>query len=123
MNKATEAFRVADNDDRIKRALKSRIASYNNEVFTTEDNVYFKEKDKLEWSGPATVIGQQGKVIFLKYGHNLRRVHMSRLIKVGEEYQSKNKHELEMVQKEDEDNIETIDEKTSLPKDHKEKLQ
>ena len=88
INKAREAFRNADNDDRIKRALKSRIASYNNEMFTAEDKVYFKEKDKLEWSGPATVIGQQGKVVFLKYGNKLRRVHMSRLIKVGEEYRS-----------------------------------
>ena len=63
---------MADNDERIKRALKSRVASYNNEMYSAEDNVYFKEKDRVEWSGPATVIGQQGKVVFLKYGYNLR---------------------------------------------------
>ena len=102
-----------------------------------------KEKDKLEWSGPATLIGQKGKLIFLKYGNNLRRVHICRLIKVGEEYQlknqhddvklyfrlkEKNQHEDEVVQQEDEDNIVSIDEETkdeqlSQPKDHKEKLQ
>ena len=89
INKAREAFRVADNDEKIKRALKSRIASYNNERFESGDKVYFKQKDKMEWSGPASVIGQQGKVVFLKYGNNLRRVHMSRIIRVGEEFQTK----------------------------------
>ena len=94
INKAREAFRIADNDERIKRALKSRIPSYNHERYSPEDNVYFKEKDKMEWSGPATVIGQQGKVVFLKYGNNLRRVHMSRIIRVGEEF-NQNKTEEE----------------------------
>ena len=88
INKAREAFRIADNDERIKRALRSRIASYNHEKYENEDRVYFKQKDKIEWSGPATVIGQQGKVVFLKYGNNLRRVHMSRIIRVGEEYKT-----------------------------------
>ena len=98
INKAREAFRNADNDDRIKRALKSRIASYNHEKYASEDKVYFKEKDKIEWSGPATVIGQQGKVVFLKYGNNLRRVHMSRIIRVGEEYRTNSQLEKETKQ-------------------------
>ena len=55
INKAREAFRVADNDERIKRAIRSRIASYTNEQFQSEDRVYFKEKDKMQWSGPAIV--------------------------------------------------------------------
>ena len=67
----------------IKRALKSRINNYTNEFYETGDKVYFKEKDKLEWSEPAVVIGHEGKVVFLKYGNNLRRVHMSKVIKVG----------------------------------------
>ena len=86
INKARDAFRVADNDERIKRALRSRISSYTNEKYETDDRVYFKEKDKMQWSGPATVIGQQGKIIFLKYGNLIRRVHMSRIIRVGNEY-------------------------------------
>ena len=89
MDKAREAFRIADNDERIKRALKSRINTYTDNYFVIDDKVYFKEKDKLEWSGPASVLGQQGKVVFLKYGNNLRRVHMSKIIRVGEEYKSK----------------------------------
>ena len=66
---------------------RGHVCNYEGSAPTTPRT---KEKDKLEWSGPATVIGQQGKVIFLKYGNNLRRVHMCRLIKVGEKYQLKN---------------------------------
>ena len=86
INKAREAFRVADNDERARRALKSRLSSYTEEHFQTEDKVYFKEIDKIQWSGPGTVIGQQGKIVFLKYGNQLRRVHISRVILVGNEF-------------------------------------
>ena len=86
IDQAREAFRKADNDEKIKRALKSRINSYTSEVFETGDKVYFKEKDKTEWSGPAVVIGHEGKIVFLKYGNNLRRVHMSKIIRLGKEF-------------------------------------
>ena len=111
INKAREAFRIADNDERIKRALKSRVSSYNHEKYSTEDRVYFKEKDKLEWSGPATVIGQQGKVVFLKYGNKLRRVHMSRIIRIGEEFQRKPQDVTKT------DDVEPIEEQPVRPND------
>ena len=53
------AFRAADNDERIKRALKARITNSNNEEFHPDDRVYFKKDKQMEWSGPASVIGQQ----------------------------------------------------------------
>ena len=90
IKRAREAFRAADNDERIKRALKSRLSSYTEEHFQTEDKVYFKENDKIQWSGPGTVIGQQGKIVFLKYGNQLRRVHISRMIPVGSEFKKVN---------------------------------
>ena len=46
---AREAFREADNDERIKRALKSRIQASNHNFFTLGDRVYFKEIKKTEW--------------------------------------------------------------------------
>ena len=66
IDKAREAFRQADNDE------KSRINSYTSEIYETGDKVYFKENDKIEWSGPAVVIGHERKVVFLKYGNKLR---------------------------------------------------
>ena len=81
IDKAREAFRQADNDEKIKRALKSRINSYTSEIYETGDKVYFKENDKIEWSGPAVVIAHERKIVFLKYSNNLRRVHISKLEK------------------------------------------
>ena len=78
IDKAREAFRQADNDEKIKRVLKSRINSYTSK---TGDKVYFKENDKIEWSGPAVVIAHERKIVFLKYSNNLRRVHISKLEK------------------------------------------
>ena len=68
----------------------------------------------MEWSGPASVIGQQGKVIFLRYGNNLRRVHKSKVIRVGEEYKSRSKdkpdeHKTEKKAKDEDTLIDTID--------------
>ena len=80
IHNARLAFRMADNDDRIKRALKSKINTSDEIPVETGDSVYFKEVDKLEWLGPAKVVGSEGKVIYLKYGNKLRRIHSSRVI-------------------------------------------
>ena len=128
IDKAREAFRAADNDERIKRALKARIVNSNDEQFHPDDKVYFKQDKKIEWSGPASVIGQQGKVIFLRYGNNLRRVHKSKVIRVGEEYKSgnvlKDKPEIDQAEEKSEDNVndeqkqeEDIDEVDKLTED------
>jgi hypothetical protein len=66
INSARDAFREADNNERIKRALKSRIQASNHEFYSLGDQVYFKEVKKNEWSGPAKVLGQDGKVFFFK---------------------------------------------------------
>ena len=53
----------------------------------------------MQWSGPSTVIGQEGKIIFLKYGNKIRRVHMSRVIRVGNEYNQNEVKESQDVKK------------------------
>ena len=44
---ARQAFCSADNDSRIKRALKSRVSESNDEMYEAGDMVIFKEDDKL----------------------------------------------------------------------------
>ena len=85
---AQALFRKADNEERLKRCLKSRIHYSNDEFYFTGDRVFFKENGKLDWSGPAKVLGQEGKVVFLQYGNNLRRVHCTKLVKDRSEYES-----------------------------------
>ena len=120
---AREAFREADNNERIKRALKSRIQSSNHEFYKLGDRVYFKEIKKTEWSGPAKVLGQDGKVIFLRYGNRLKRVHSTRVLRAGEEYLSikpiedetvvdNQNHTKDQMEKHDEDKINTGDDTT-----------
>ena len=84
---------MADNDQKIKRALKARINSNNDEFFHEGDKVFFKEKENLDkyksdWSGPAKVIGNEGKVLFLKYGNMMRRIHKSKVTKENNEFKS-----------------------------------
>ena len=83
---AREAFRKVDNSERLKRLLKGRIHPNHDQILEPGDFVSFKEIDKNKWSGPGKVLGLDGKVILIKYGNMLRRVHSSRVIKHGEEF-------------------------------------
>ena len=83
-------FIEADSDDRLKRALKARINTYDDEFFVVGDMVSFKEDDKPKWAGPAKIIGVDGKVLMLKYGNNPRRVHKSKAVKFGNEFGKQN---------------------------------
>ena len=80
---AREAFRESDNSEKLKRGLKCRINRYNDEVFFPGDIVYFKEHDKVEWSGPGILLGIDSKVALVKYGNTFKRIHISKLIKEG----------------------------------------
>ena len=71
---ARTAFREADNDKRLKKALSSRINSGNHNFYDIGDMVLFKEEGKSKWSGPAKVIGIDGKVIHIKYGNNIKSI-------------------------------------------------
>ena len=65
MQLARESFLKADNDDRVKRALKSRIPKNHDHFYYVGDSVFFKEEDCIEWKGPAKILSVDGKVVFL----------------------------------------------------------
>ena len=71
---ARKAFVSAQASEKIRRALKGNIRQ-SRKPFTDGDKVYFKRPDKKEWSGPATVIGKDGKTVILKYGAHIVRCH------------------------------------------------
>ena len=70
----------------MKRILKGKIHASNNQIIEAGDIVSFKEHDKNKWSGPGKVLGSDGKVILIKYGNMMRRVHSTKVAKTGEEY-------------------------------------
>ena len=48
-------------------------------MFKPNDNVFYKLPTDQRWQGPATDTGIDGKVILIKHGNVLRRVHPSNL--------------------------------------------
>ena len=74
-----QAFLKANNSDRLKRALRDRIPNVEEEYFTG-DSVYFKKHNQKRWSGPATVIGKDGKTVFIRQGGSILRVHVTKVI-------------------------------------------
>ena len=79
MNKSRTAFLEANNSDRLKRALRSRIPEVETEYFTG-DKVYFKKAQQKKWCGPATVIGKDGKLVYLRQGGSIFRVHVTKVL-------------------------------------------
>ena len=73
------AYVKANNSDKLKRALKSKIPNVEAEYFTN-DRVYFKKANQKKWCGPATVIGKDGKVVFIRHGGSMFRVHVTKVV-------------------------------------------
>ena len=72
------AYMKANNSNKLKRALLGRIPNVETEYFAN-DKVYFKKAKQKKWSGPATVIGKDGKAVFIMQGGSLFRVHASKV--------------------------------------------
>ncbi|KAG1673036.1 DNA polymerase epsilon subunit 2 [Nymphon striatum] len=79
------AFIQAESSERIRRALRHQIRP-SGENFEQGELVYYKRDDSHRWKGPGKVIGQDGKVVFVRHGSVYIRVHPCRLVKVGREF-------------------------------------
>ena len=76
-------YTKAERCERIKRALKAKIRVADT-IYERGDIVYFKKEGEDTWRGPAKVVFQDGKVIFLRIGSIYYRVSANRIIKAGE---------------------------------------
>ena len=82
---AQETFRKHDSDQRIKKALKSKIPAYNNEVYVPGEYVWFQDENN-KWKGPAKVTGQEGRTIsFIWQGVRGKTTHVCRIQRFIEE--------------------------------------
>ena len=79
MFQSRSAFMRAINSEKVKRALRSQVPNVEENYFTG-DRVYFKKKNQKKWCGPATVIGKDGKQVFLRQGGSIIRVHVTKVI-------------------------------------------
>ena len=78
------AYTKSERCERIRRALRAKIR-INDTIYEKGDIVYFKKEDENTWRGPAKVVFQDSKVIFIRIGSIYYRVSANRIIKAGEE--------------------------------------
>ena len=80
MQKAREEFMKAERNVRLKRALKSRVPSYNDDALLNGDIVYYKRLKGKDYQGPCTVVGVIDKNVIIKHGGKLIRLHPSKVL-------------------------------------------
>ena len=68
MFKSREEYMKWENDNRLKKALNSRMAAPKLEHYETGEEVWYRHGKEGIWQGPASVIGQQNKLIYLRQG-------------------------------------------------------
>ena len=84
LHAARRAFTKAESSDRIRKALRHRVRATET-TFTSGDRVFYKRDDSNRWRGPGKVIGQDGKIVFIRHGSQLVRVASCRTIKTQPE--------------------------------------
>ena len=82
LHAARQAFVQSESDERIRRALRSKIRS-SEQMFDHGESVYYKREGQNRWLGPAKVVFQDGKVVFVRHGGVFVRVSPNRLLKAG----------------------------------------
>lgn len=80
LHSSRQAFIKAESEERIRRALRHNVRK-NAEFVNNGDFVYYKRENSNEWKGPGKVVGCDGKIILVKHGSNMYRVHDSRITK------------------------------------------
>lgn len=78
LHKARQAFTEAESSKRLRRALRKQTRHVPIS-YQTGDKVFYRRPNSDAWKGPATVMGQDGAVIFARHGGSLVRVHRCRL--------------------------------------------
>ena len=86
LHAARKAFIESEACIRIKRALKHKIRT-NETVFNPGETVYYKRDRCDRWMGPAKVIFQDGKVVFIRHGAVWVKASPNRIVKSGKEFQ------------------------------------
>ena len=79
LHAAREAFIKSEASERLRRALRHKITVIE-QFYNRGDIVFYKKDTSTRWLGPAQVIGQDGKIIFLRHGGVILRVPPNRVI-------------------------------------------
>ena len=83
IDEARKCSRQVDCDQRIKIALKSRINTSVERTYLYGDPIWFKLDKSNKWKS-GTVLAQDGKVLFIRYGNFIRRIPLDRVVPAEE---------------------------------------
>ena len=78
LHESRRAFMQSESSERIRRALRTKVRAAE-DIYENGDRVYYKREGKERWLGPATVVFQDGKVVFVRHGGIFIRVSPNRL--------------------------------------------
>ena len=84
LHKCRQKFMETESCSRIKRALRAKIRCADINL-APGDIVYYVREGQTKWNGPAHVMFQDGKIIFLRHGGFVVKVSANRLKKAGDE--------------------------------------
>ena len=118
MHATRQAFMKAESCERLKTALRSKIRT-NGTVYQNGDIVYYKRDNEEEWRGPAKVVFQDGKVIFIRHGGYAVRVSANRIVKAGNELEKRIREENEEFKVHENIDNEQNDDKKAKKKEHR----
>ena len=90
MHEARKAFSKRGSSEKISPALRHNLRSYEDAIFTTGDDVYYKRNDSKRWKGPDKVIGVGGQQILVKLGSFPVKCHPSHVILKDEDVRKRN---------------------------------
>ena len=93
MHSARKEYMEAESSEKIRRALRHKVRSYADVVFSNKDKVYYRRKNFKGWKGPAVVLGQEGQFVLIRHGSGFYRVHPCHLMKMN-----KNDNQLDGVE-------------------------
>ena len=88
LHSARRAYIEVESSEKVRRALKHKIRA-NTTKFSMGDKVFYKRDGNNKWKGPGKVIGQDGKIVFVRQGNVYVRVSTNRLVKAGKEFEQR----------------------------------
>jgi hypothetical protein len=77
-------FIKTESCEKLKKALKHRIR-ISDTVYQHGDTVYYKREHEDRWKGPASVMFQDGKVVYVRHGGYGIKVSVNRIIKAKDQ--------------------------------------
>ena len=90
----------AENSEKIRKALRSKVRSYAEEEYVSGQKVYYKRQNTKGWRGPAVVLGSEGKFVLIRHGGAFHRMHPCQLMKVDRNVEGQAKPLENIIQKE-----------------------